>query len=104
MNVKRHALLCVLLQAYYYSAIVEDVLLRFGWILTVTVTTLVTFDGISDIFATVLAPLEVFRYAKSFYFPNFASLFIPLFFSYFIPNFVSFISSYSLGLDQEMIK
>uniref|UniRef100_A0A669EFR3 Xenotropic and polytropic retrovirus receptor 1b n=1 Tax=Oreochromis niloticus TaxID=8128 RepID=A0A669EFR3_ORENI len=48
-------------KAYYYSAIVEDVLLRFGWILTVTVTTLVTFDGISDIFATVLAPLEVFR-------------------------------------------
>ncbi|XP_006808792.1 xenotropic and polytropic retrovirus receptor 1 homolog [Neolamprologus brichardi] len=48
-------------KAYYYSAIVEDVLLRFGWILTVTVTTLVTFDGLSDIFATVLAPLEVFR-------------------------------------------
>lgn len=68
MNVKRRALLCVLLQAYYYSAIVEDVLLRFGWILTVTVTTLVTFDGISDIFATVLAPLEVFRYTKSLFF------------------------------------
>ncbi|XP_030607136.1 xenotropic and polytropic retrovirus receptor 1 homolog [Archocentrus centrarchus] len=48
-------------KAYYYSAIVEDVLLRFAWILTVSLTTFLKFDGISDILATVLAPLEVFR-------------------------------------------
>ncbi|CAN9502970.1 unnamed protein product [Ophioblennius macclurei] len=48
-------------KAYYYSAIVEDVLLRFAWILTVSLTTLTNFHGMSDILATVLAPLEVFR-------------------------------------------
>lgn len=48
-------------KAYYYSAIVEDVLLRFSWILTISLTTLTDFHGMSDILATVLAPLEVFR-------------------------------------------
>ncbi|XP_072219601.1 xenotropic and polytropic retrovirus receptor 1 homolog isoform X2 [Leuresthes tenuis] len=48
-------------KAYYYSAIVEDVLLRFAWILTISLTTLTDFHGMSDILATVLAPLEVFR-------------------------------------------
>uniref|UniRef100_A0A3B3D0J6 Xenotropic and polytropic retrovirus receptor 1b n=1 Tax=Oryzias melastigma TaxID=30732 RepID=A0A3B3D0J6_ORYME len=48
-------------KAYYYSAIVEDVLLRFAWILTITVTTLTDIPYSSDILATVLAPLEVFR-------------------------------------------
>ncbi|KAM9718677.1 xenotropic and polytropic retrovirus receptor 1 homolog isoform 2-T2 [Menidia menidia] len=48
-------------KAYYYSAIVEDVLLRFAWILTISLTTLTDFPGVSDILATVLAPLEVFR-------------------------------------------
>ncbi|XP_029971299.1 xenotropic and polytropic retrovirus receptor 1 homolog [Salarias fasciatus] len=48
-------------KAYYYSAIVEDVLLRFSWVLTISLTTLTDFHGMSDILATVLAPLEVFR-------------------------------------------
>ncbi|KAM7378744.1 hypothetical protein PAMP_004343 [Pampus punctatissimus] len=48
-------------KAYYYSAIVEDVLLRFSWTLTVSLTTVYSFHGMSDILATVLAPLEVFR-------------------------------------------
>lgn len=49
-------------QAYYYSAIVEDVLLRFSWTLTITLSTVVRFHGMADILATVLAPMEVFRY------------------------------------------
>ncbi|TNN55541.1 Xenotropic and polytropic retrovirus receptor 1 [Liparis tanakae] len=48
-------------KAYYYSAIVEDVLLRFSWTLTLSLSTLSGFHGISDILATILAPLEVFR-------------------------------------------
>ncbi|KAF3858882.1 hypothetical protein F7725_012083 [Dissostichus mawsoni] len=48
-------------KAYYYSAIVEDVLLRFSWILTVSLSTISGLDGISDILATLLAPMEVFR-------------------------------------------
>ncbi|XP_037313096.1 xenotropic and polytropic retrovirus receptor 1 homolog [Pungitius pungitius] len=48
-------------KAYYYSAIVEDVLLRFAWTLTVTLSTVSGFYSISDILATVLAPMEVFR-------------------------------------------
>uniref|UniRef100_A0A3Q3XRK6 Xenotropic and polytropic retrovirus receptor 1a n=1 Tax=Mola mola TaxID=94237 RepID=A0A3Q3XRK6_MOLML len=48
-------------KAYYYSAIVEDVLLRFSWTLTVTLSTVSGIHGISDILATVLAPMEVFR-------------------------------------------
>ncbi|CAL8347123.1 unnamed protein product [Merluccius merluccius] len=48
-------------KAYYYSAIVEDVLLRFSWTLTISLTTACDFPGLSDILATVLAPLEVFR-------------------------------------------
>uniref|UniRef100_A0A3Q2Z327 Xenotropic and polytropic retrovirus receptor 1b n=1 Tax=Hippocampus comes TaxID=109280 RepID=A0A3Q2Z327_HIPCM len=48
-------------KAYYYSAIVEDVLLRFSWILTISLSTITSFHGISDILATALAPMEVFR-------------------------------------------
>ncbi|KAM9349179.1 xenotropic and polytropic retrovirus receptor 1 homolog isoform 2-T2 [Symphorus nematophorus] len=48
-------------KAYYYSAIVEDVMLRFSWTLTITLSTLTDVPGISDILATVLAPMEVFR-------------------------------------------
>ncbi|XP_041848062.1 xenotropic and polytropic retrovirus receptor 1 homolog [Melanotaenia boesemani] len=48
-------------KAYYYSAILEDVLLRFAWILTISLTTLTNYQDMSDILATVLAPLEVFR-------------------------------------------
>ncbi|KAK9539511.1 hypothetical protein VZT92_004612 [Zoarces viviparus] len=48
-------------KAYYYSAIVEDVLLRFSWTLTVSLSTVTGLHGISDILATILAPMEVFR-------------------------------------------
>ncbi|XP_063741606.1 xenotropic and polytropic retrovirus receptor 1 homolog isoform X2 [Eleginops maclovinus] len=48
-------------KAYYYSAIVEDVLLRFSWTLTVSLSTVSGLNGISDILATLLAPMEVFR-------------------------------------------
>ncbi|XP_056148786.1 xenotropic and polytropic retrovirus receptor 1-like isoform X2 [Lampris incognitus] len=48
-------------KAYYYSAIVEDVLLRFAWTLTVSLTRVGSYPHISDILATILAPLEVFR-------------------------------------------
>uniref|UniRef100_A0A7N8XBC1 Xenotropic and polytropic retrovirus receptor 1 homolog n=1 Tax=Mastacembelus armatus TaxID=205130 RepID=A0A7N8XBC1_9TELE len=48
-------------KAYYYSAIVEDVLLRFSWTLTVSLSTVKAFTDASDILATLLAPLEVFR-------------------------------------------
>uniref|UniRef100_A0A8C3ACR6 Xenotropic and polytropic retrovirus receptor 1 n=1 Tax=Cyclopterus lumpus TaxID=8103 RepID=A0A8C3ACR6_CYCLU len=48
-------------KAYYYSAIVEDVLLRFSWTLTVSLSTVSGLHGISDILATILAPMEVFR-------------------------------------------
>lgn len=71
-------LLSLSIQAYYYSAIVEDVLLRFSWILTISLSTLLESDNIADILATVLAPLEVFRYSKFVYFltfSNFAILF-----------------------------
>ncbi|XP_061654158.1 xenotropic and polytropic retrovirus receptor 1 homolog isoform X3 [Phyllopteryx taeniolatus] len=48
-------------KAYYYSAIVEDVLLRFSWILSISLSTITSVCGISDILATALAPMEVFR-------------------------------------------
>ncbi|TKS80396.1 Xenotropic and polytropic retrovirus receptor 1 -like protein [Collichthys lucidus] len=48
-------------KAYYYSAIVEDVLLRFAWTLTVSLTTVSGISNISDILSTILAPMEVFR-------------------------------------------
>lgn len=48
-------------KAYYYCAIVEDVILRFAWIITISLTTMTKIHSIGDIVATVLAPLEVFR-------------------------------------------
>lgn len=57
-----HVAVSLSLQAYYYSAIVEDVFLRFSWVLTICLSTLTDYRSISDILATVLAPLEVFRY------------------------------------------
>ncbi|XP_061695487.1 xenotropic and polytropic retrovirus receptor 1 homolog isoform X4 [Syngnathoides biaculeatus] len=48
-------------KAYYYGAIVEDVLLRFSWILSISLSTITSVCGISDILATALAPMEVFR-------------------------------------------
>ncbi|XP_018609219.1 xenotropic and polytropic retrovirus receptor 1 homolog [Scleropages formosus] len=48
-------------KAYYYCAIVEDVILRFAWTIQISITTLNVMPSASDILATVLAPLEVFR-------------------------------------------
>ncbi|XP_072537297.1 xenotropic and polytropic retrovirus receptor 1a [Salminus brasiliensis] len=48
-------------KAYYYCAIVEDVILRFAWTLQIALTTMTTIPSIADILATVLAPMEVFR-------------------------------------------
>lgn len=48
-------------QAYYYCAIVEDVILRFAWIIQIALTTTNEINSVGDIVATVLAPLEVFR-------------------------------------------
>lgn len=44
---------------YYYFAIIEDLILRFGWTLSVSLTE----SGYihSDLMVTILAPLEVFR-------------------------------------------
>jgi len=51
--------LCVLSQCYYYFAIAEDLVLRFAWTASVTVQLYSFID--SEILATVLASLEVFR-------------------------------------------
>ncbi|XP_061095396.1 xenotropic and polytropic retrovirus receptor 1a [Conger conger] len=48
-------------KAYYYCAIVEDVILRFAWTIQLSLTTMKVFPSIADILATILAPLEVFR-------------------------------------------
>uniref|UniRef100_A0A673JIN4 Xenotropic and polytropic retrovirus receptor 1 homolog n=1 Tax=Sinocyclocheilus rhinocerous TaxID=307959 RepID=A0A673JIN4_9TELE len=48
-------------KAYYFCAIIEDVILRFAWTIPLSLGVVTTFPIISDILATVLAPLEVFR-------------------------------------------
>ncbi|XP_048108483.1 xenotropic and polytropic retrovirus receptor 1a isoform X2 [Alosa alosa] len=48
-------------KAYYYCAIIEDVILRFAWTLQLSLSTMTPHHSISDILATLLAPLEVFR-------------------------------------------
>uniref|UniRef100_A0A3Q2DIJ6 Xenotropic and polytropic retrovirus receptor 1 homolog n=1 Tax=Cyprinodon variegatus TaxID=28743 RepID=A0A3Q2DIJ6_CYPVA len=48
-------------KAYYYCAIVEDVILRFAWTIQISLSTMTKTHSIGDIVATVLAPLEVFR-------------------------------------------
>ncbi|KAM9325605.1 solute carrier family 53 member 1 [Gastrophryne carolinensis] len=48
-------------KAYYYCAIIQDVVLRFAWTIQISLSTLNLHDNISDIIATVFAPLEVFR-------------------------------------------
>uniref|UniRef100_A0A3Q3XIM8 Xenotropic and polytropic retrovirus receptor 1a n=1 Tax=Mola mola TaxID=94237 RepID=A0A3Q3XIM8_MOLML len=48
-------------KAYYYCAIIEDVILRFAWTIHISLTTMTTIHSVGDIVATVLAPLEVFR-------------------------------------------
>uniref|UniRef100_A0A8C5VHV4 Solute carrier family 53 member 1 n=1 Tax=Microcebus murinus TaxID=30608 RepID=A0A8C5VHV4_MICMU len=48
-------------KAYYYCAIIEDVILRFAWTIQISVTSTSVIPRSGDIIATVLAPLEVFR-------------------------------------------
>lgn len=48
-------------KAYYYSAIVEDVILRFSWIISLLVAKLTSNSDYPKILAAVFAPLEVFR-------------------------------------------
>jgi hypothetical protein len=50
----------VFVQAYYYCAILEDVLLRFAWTIPLSLST-ASAPSAADIVATILAPLEVFR-------------------------------------------
>ncbi|XP_017327784.1 xenotropic and polytropic retrovirus receptor 1 homolog isoform X1 [Ictalurus punctatus] len=48
-------------KAYYYCAILEDVMLRFAWTIPLSLGVLTSDPFIGDILATILAPLEVFR-------------------------------------------
>ncbi|OCT82815.1 xenotropic and polytropic retrovirus receptor 1 homolog [Xenopus laevis] len=48
-------------KAYYYCAIIQDVILRFAWTIQISVTSLNLFTDAGDVISTVLAPLEVFR-------------------------------------------
>ncbi|KAG1959690.1 xenotropic and polytropic retrovirus receptor 1 homolog [Pimephales promelas] len=48
-------------KAYYYCAIIEDVILRFAWTIPLSLGIVNAYPNISDILATILAPLEVFR-------------------------------------------
>lgn len=48
-------------KAYYYCAIIQDVILRFAWTIHISLTQLNLHNSASDIISTVLAPLEVFR-------------------------------------------
>ncbi|XP_075038378.1 solute carrier family 53 member 1 [Mixophyes fleayi] len=48
-------------KAYYYCAIIQDVILRFAWTIQISLTSLNLHNNASDIISTVLAPLEVFR-------------------------------------------
>ncbi|XP_054240463.1 xenotropic and polytropic retrovirus receptor 1 isoform X2 [Indicator indicator] len=48
-------------KAYYYCAIVEDVILRFAWTIQISLTSIQIFPYADDIISTVFAPLEVFR-------------------------------------------
>ena len=53
--------LLIIPQAYYYSAIIEDVILRFAWTIQISITSMTSLPHSGDIIATVFAPLEVFR-------------------------------------------
>uniref|UniRef100_UPI000E55B54A xenotropic and polytropic retrovirus receptor 1 n=1 Tax=Urocitellus parryii TaxID=9999 RepID=UPI000E55B54A len=48
-------------KAYYYCAIIEDVILRFAWTIQISITSTTLLPHAGDIIATVFAPLEVFR-------------------------------------------
>ncbi|CAG7822159.1 unnamed protein product [Allacma fusca] len=45
--------------SYYYFAVVEDFILRFGWVLSISLTEMGYIHG--DLMVSILAPLEVFR-------------------------------------------
>lgn len=53
--------LLIIPQAYYYCAIIEDVILRFAWTIQISITSMTLLPHSRDIIATVFAPLEVFR-------------------------------------------
>lgn len=57
--VKRLSTLICVLKGYYYFAIIEDLLLRLTWTLTVTIGEGEVIN--SEILKTVVASLEVFR-------------------------------------------
>lgn len=46
-------------QAFYYIAIVEDFVLRFGWALSMSLTEMGYVHG--DLMVSILSPLEVMR-------------------------------------------
>ncbi|XP_066537787.1 xenotropic and polytropic retrovirus receptor 1 homolog [Hoplias malabaricus] len=48
-------------KAYYYCAILEDIILRFAWTIPLSLDAVVPYSHLPDILATILAPLEVFR-------------------------------------------
>ncbi|KAI9526234.1 Xenotropic and polytropic retrovirus receptor 1 [Dissostichus eleginoides] len=48
-------------RAYYYCAIIEDVILRFAWTIQISLSTTTKIHSVGDIVSTVLAPMEVFR-------------------------------------------
>lgn len=48
-------------KAYYYCAVIEDVILRFAWTVQISLTSMNVFSSASDVISTVFAPLEVFR-------------------------------------------
>lgn len=52
-------------QWFYYFAIIEDLILRFGWAFLISLTETGMF--IENTIVTVLAPLEVFRCYSSYY-------------------------------------
>lgn len=54
-----HVLVFHLLQWFYYFAIVEDFILRFGWAFSMSLTEMGYIHA--DLMVTILAPLEVFR-------------------------------------------
>lgn len=51
--------------------------MRFSWTLTVSLSTVSGLHGISDILATILAPMEVFRYSQPLLFLSSSLSFLP---------------------------
>lgn len=51
--------ICIMLQYYYYFAIIEDFVLRFGWAFSLSLTEMGYVHA--DLMVSIVAPLEVFR-------------------------------------------